>query len=171
MKQKKFFLFNPALIGVLAIILFVVSIFLDIVIDKTSRPTYLGPIGLSLYAIAFLLLDFAYTWVFLGKLAHRYPEHKESILDIRKKHCLPIRKNINKLRKMQISIKTIVSHFSDDSCEFQQIDREWRTGLKWITFFIICMLLIYPVELLIADWMEAVRPVILDYLSSIGLVK
>lgn len=168
--SKKYFLCNPIFIGVITIILLITSIILDIiVVDDPSRPYYLDTFGFSFYLWTYLGMVVAYIWFFLEKLSKQYPNHREAILSVRRMHIIPIKKNRRKLEEMQVNIKNTVAYFSDGSLQFQQIDSEWRAGLKWIAFSIICLFLIYPIELLIKDWMDAIRPPLLNYLNSIGL--
>ena len=168
MKRKKFFLCNPILIGVAAIILFLLSIFLDMLIDIPKRPYYLEPTGMSFYALFCIVLDFSYTWLFLGKLAQQFPEQGDMIIAVRQMSVIPTKKHKMQLKEMQITSKNTVSYFGDGSLEFRRIDSEWRTGLKWLAFAMLCLLLIPPVELIIWDWMDATRPTILNYLNSIA---
>lgn len=75
------------------------------------------------------------------------------------------------LESKNITLRTTVAYFLEGKEEFKWIDDEWKFAHKIFVGVIISTFSFYLFELLISGWMEEVRPIILDYLSSIGLVK
>lgn len=168
--NKKYFLFNPAWIIVIMLIAFVIGIFADI-IEKPGRSAHFISPGFAIYGLTFIGIYSLYVWCFLGKLARTLPEKQSEVLYVRKCHLLSLKKHKQILDSKNITLRNTATYFLEGKEEFQWIDDEWQLGIKIFIGVTISVFSFYLFELVISGWMEATRPIILDYLSSIGLVK
>ena len=81
------------------------------------------------------------------------------------KWCFEKQEKINKILQGHNSLAV----FLDGSAEFEEVIKEWQLANKWLHVFAILMFCLLAMELLLWDQLDAVRPIVQDYLRSIGL--
>lgn len=170
MGRKKYFLFNPVWIGAIAMVVILIALFFDLTVADGKRwVPRTGPMGFAISISVWVILDIGYSWAFLRKLAWKYPARKKEILALRKLYVIPDKWCFQKRDKKILESHHPLAAFSDGSEEFAQIEREWRAAYKWMGIFAILMCCLLAMELLFWDRLDAVRPIVQDYLRSIGL--
>jgi len=168
--NKKHFLFNPIWIALIMATAFAIGVLVDI-IENMRRFSHYMSVGFLIYILTFLVIYNLYVWWFLGRLARLLPEKQAEIFDVRKCFLLPLKRYKKMLDAKNITLHDTVAYFLESKEVLQWIDDEWKFAHKIFVGVTISTFLFYFFELIISGWMEAVRPVILEYLSSIGLVR
>ena len=168
--KKKFFLFNPAWIGAIAVVGILIALFFDLTVEDGKRwVPRTGPMGFSVSISVWVLLDIGYSWAFLRKLAWKYPAREKEILALRKLYMIPDKWCFQKRDKKILESHNPLAAFSDGSEEYAQIEKEWHAAYKWMGIFAILMCCLLAMELVLWNQIERIRPTLQEHLRSIGL--